>query len=204
VIEQWRRGEFDVLVNASIFTTGFDEPSIGCVILARATMSENLYLQMIGRGSRIFKDKTDFTLLDFGENVQRHGEYNQARIYSLVHSVRLTKGAPVIKECPQCNSYLIGSSRTCNFCGYNFPLSKKEIVEVELAPYISLNIGNIDVTNPDQLDRILRAKKKTPSWAARQIFVTNRENARNLIKNFANFKGYKNYWVELTYKTLGI
>ncbi|MEO9076153.1 MAG: DEAD/DEAH box helicase family protein [Gelidibacter sp.] len=66
-----------ILTSVSILTTGFDEPTVESVILNRATRSLTLYFQMIGRGSRILKDKKSFTVLDLGNNVVRFGPWNQ-------------------------------------------------------------------------------------------------------------------------------
>ena len=41
-----------VMVNVGMLTTGFDDPKIRCVVLARLTFSKNLFWQMIGRGLR--------------------------------------------------------------------------------------------------------------------------------------------------------
>ena len=49
-----------ILTSVSILTTGFDEPSVESIILNRATKSLTLYYQMIGRGSRVFKNKNNF------------------------------------------------------------------------------------------------------------------------------------------------
>lgn len=56
--------EFDVISNASLLTTGYDEPSIDCVMILRPTKSHSLYSQMVGRGTRIHPGKTDLLLLD--------------------------------------------------------------------------------------------------------------------------------------------
>jgi len=45
-------GKIDVLINYGVFTTGFDDPKIDCVVVARPTYSVVLYSQMIGRGLR--------------------------------------------------------------------------------------------------------------------------------------------------------
>lgn len=47
--------DFLVLVNAKMLTTGFDAPNVFTVILNMATLSLSLYLQMLGRGSRLFR-----------------------------------------------------------------------------------------------------------------------------------------------------
>jgi len=41
-----------IMINVGMLTTGFDDPKIQTVILARATFSTNLFWQMIGRGTR--------------------------------------------------------------------------------------------------------------------------------------------------------
>lgn len=48
-----RAGKLKVLVNVGIYTEGYDDPSIGCILLARPTKSEGLFTQMIGRGTRL-------------------------------------------------------------------------------------------------------------------------------------------------------
>ncbi|MCA0132783.1 DEAD/DEAH box helicase [Winogradskyella alexanderae] len=66
-----------VLTSVSILTTGFDEPSVESIILNRATRSLTLYFQMIGRGSRIYKERTSFQVIDLGNNVARFGPWSQ-------------------------------------------------------------------------------------------------------------------------------
>ncbi|MDA8685398.1 DEAD/DEAH box helicase family protein [Robiginitalea sp.] len=65
-----------ILTSVSILTTGFDEPSVETIILNRATRSLTLYFQMIGRGSRIFKGKEAFTVVDLGNNIARFGPWD--------------------------------------------------------------------------------------------------------------------------------
>jgi DNA repair protein RadD len=55
-----------VMVNVNMLTTGFDDPKIRTIVLARLTYSMNLYWQMIGRGARGPKSggTTDCNVLD--------------------------------------------------------------------------------------------------------------------------------------------
>jgi superfamily II DNA or RNA helicase len=64
-----------ILTSVSILTTGFDEPTVESIILNRATKSLTLYYQMIGRGSRILKDKNSFDVIDLGNNFHRFGPW---------------------------------------------------------------------------------------------------------------------------------
>jgi type I site-specific restriction endonuclease len=73
-ILQWFREKPDaILTSVSILTTGFDEPTVECIILNRATKSLTLYFQMIGRGSRILPGKKEFMVIDLGNNLNRFG-----------------------------------------------------------------------------------------------------------------------------------
>jgi len=56
--------DYDVICNAQLLSTGWDEPSIDCVYIIRPTKSTVLYQQMVGRGTRIFPGKKDLLLLD--------------------------------------------------------------------------------------------------------------------------------------------
>ncbi len=64
-----------ILTSVSILTTGFDEPTVQSIILNRATKSLTLYYQMIGRGSRILKNKNSFDVIDLGNNFHRFGPW---------------------------------------------------------------------------------------------------------------------------------
>lgn len=73
----WFRTKPDaILTSVSILTTGFDEPTVECIILNRATKSLTLYFQMIGRGSRVLDNKKEFTVIDLGNNLSRFGLWN--------------------------------------------------------------------------------------------------------------------------------
>ena len=64
LIQQFKRGEIDVLCNVDIFSEGFDCPDIEFVQLARPTKSLSLYLQQVGRGLRICEGKEKTIFLD--------------------------------------------------------------------------------------------------------------------------------------------
>jgi DNA repair protein RadD len=51
-IEAFKNGELNILCNYGILTTGFDDPKIDVVFMARPTNSIVLYSQIIGRGLR--------------------------------------------------------------------------------------------------------------------------------------------------------
>lgn len=65
VMESYRNGEINILINALLLTEGYNEPSIDCVVNLRLTKSESLLLQMIGRGTRLSPGKENLLVLDF-------------------------------------------------------------------------------------------------------------------------------------------
>ena len=57
VIQAFRNGEIDIIVNVDIFSEGFDCPDIEFIQLARPTKSLVKYIQQVGRGLRKNGDK---------------------------------------------------------------------------------------------------------------------------------------------------
>lgn len=76
ILKWFKHTEDAIVTSVSILTTGFDEPSVETIILNRATKSLTLYFQMIGRGSRILPGKTEFTVIDLGNNMARFGHWS--------------------------------------------------------------------------------------------------------------------------------
>lgn len=52
IVDGFRKGDYDVLFNYGVLSTGFDAPRIRTIIITRPTASIVLYSQMIGRGLR--------------------------------------------------------------------------------------------------------------------------------------------------------
>ena len=66
------RGDIDVVTNCNLLTEGFDEPRVDAVIMARPTRSKLLYVQMIGRGTRLHPDKQNLEVIDIADNSKAH------------------------------------------------------------------------------------------------------------------------------------
>ena len=67
LIDQLRTGELKIVVNIGTLTTGLDAPFLSCIILARPTKSEMLFLQIIGRGLRTHDSKNHCLILDHSD-----------------------------------------------------------------------------------------------------------------------------------------
>lgn len=64
VIARFKSGETQVVANCAVWTEGFDEPSIECVVLGKPTRSQAAYLQMLGRGLRRWAGKSHCIVID--------------------------------------------------------------------------------------------------------------------------------------------
>lgn len=69
ILKRYKRGEILVLANCQVLTEGFDAPGTSCVLMARPTRSDSLYIQCMGRGLRPANGKAepgeDCLVLDF-------------------------------------------------------------------------------------------------------------------------------------------
>ena len=63
-VDEFKKGEIDIIVNVNIFSEGFDCPDIEFIQLARPTRSLTMYLQQVGRGLRITEGKSKCIILD--------------------------------------------------------------------------------------------------------------------------------------------
>lgn len=71
-IKDFESGKIWVLVNVMVLSEGFDEPSVGCIQIARPTKSKSLYVQMIGRGLRLHMGKSDCIFIDMVALSKKH------------------------------------------------------------------------------------------------------------------------------------
>lgn len=73
ILDRFRTGEIQVLVNVKIFTEGFDCPDISVVQLVRPTKSFALYMQMVGRSLRKQIGKNHAIIIDNAGLWKTHG-----------------------------------------------------------------------------------------------------------------------------------
>lgn len=73
ILDSFKSGMIDVLVNVGVLTTGFDYPELDTVVMARPTMSLALYYQILGRGIRPHPSKSSTWFVDLCGNIKRFG-----------------------------------------------------------------------------------------------------------------------------------
>lgn len=120
VIADFKAQRLRFLVSQGVLTTGFNAKHVDLVALARPTQSTGLYIQMVGRGTRLSPDtnKADCLILDFGGNIARHGPFDDPFVPDKKGK---REGQAPFKECPECGNACGTMTRICPACGYEFP-----------------------------------------------------------------------------------
>lgn len=65
IVENFKNGKIEILMNCGIFTEGTNIPNIDCILLCRPTKSRTMLIQMIGRGLRLYNSKKYCHIIDF-------------------------------------------------------------------------------------------------------------------------------------------
>lgn len=118
-ISELTGGQCRYIVNNQILTTGVDCPRLDLIACMRPTQSAGLWVQMLGRGMRLFPQKQNCMLLDFGRNLERHGPID--KISGTIYVENDKKGDAPIKNCDKCFAVVHAAISICPDCGYEFP-----------------------------------------------------------------------------------
>lgn len=152
VLEAWRRGELRAVVNMNALTTGVDHPALDLIGMLRPTMSSGLWVQMLGRGTRVYSGKENCLVLDFAGNTRRLGPINDPVIPK-----PKGKGPPgdaPVKICPACGTYCHTTAKVCIVCGYVFPITENinahadtsELLRSDLPEVEPFNVSHVVLT----------------------------------------------------------
>jgi len=119
ILNALKAGSIKCITNCSVLTTGFDAPNVDMIALLRPTLSPGLYVQMLGRGTRLADGKTDCLILDFARNIMRHGPVDKISVRSATKKGE-EKESVRAKECPDCQTLLYLGALECPVCGHSF------------------------------------------------------------------------------------
>ena len=72
-LKRWEAGEFRLMANCQLLTTGYDNPAIDCIVDCSPTESLGKHIQKLGRGVRNYPGKTDCLVIDVAGNLMRLG-----------------------------------------------------------------------------------------------------------------------------------
>lgn len=179
-------GEIKVVCNIGTLTTGIDW-DVRCIILARPTKSESLFVQIIGRGLRTADGKADCLILDHSDTHLRLGMVTDIDHDDLctgreakADAEKREKKPKLPRCCPHCTALMPVLSLNCPACGYEMPLASGvkvvdgELVEIgaserpksarDSVSEFLRGLGKAEVYS--QLNAIGMSKGRKPGWAA--------------------------------------
>jgi superfamily II DNA or RNA helicase len=126
ILKRLKTGQTQVVVNCAVLTEGFDEPSVSCVVVARPTRFHGLYVQMVGRGTRIYPGKKDLMVLDIVGASNRHELVGLVDLGLDMDDPRKKPGDESERmQCPTCESPDCGFPdwHRCKLCNRYLPVS---------------------------------------------------------------------------------
>lgn len=144
LFDQMARGQLAGIVNVGTLTTGVDA-DVRCIVLARPTKSEMLFVQMIGRGLRTAPGKADCLILDHADNHARLGFVTDIHHPQLLTAAdkkpatRKEKGEAMPRECGSCGTLKAPKVRECPVCG--FTPSRQSEIEFEEGQLVEVTRG---------------------------------------------------------------
>ncbi len=158
IIEDFKNYRIRALTNNSVLTTGFNHKGVDLIAALRPTLSVSLYVQMMGRGTRVLYapgmpldtpeqriaaikagPKPTCLVLDFAGLVDKHGPVDMVQ----PKTPGKGEGEAPIKLCPQegfdkhgrhgCGEKLHASARICGCCGFEFDIDDSPKITAQAA-----------------------------------------------------------------------
>ncbi len=216
IIEDYKAGYYDALVNIDIFTEGFDCPDIMAVVLNMATTSKSKYFQCAGRGSRILPDgsKSYYKILDMADNTIRFGFVEDDYEISLESTEVFNKpGVAPVKDCPYCGYMMHASAKICPECKKELPVKppvKKTIKEekfiemvrkeIEVQPFLDYTKDQWKDIPSHILPMFAKTNKLGAKWVRYQLAARGEGDKVVKIKNYKKPDIFKQEaWLQKAY-----
>lgn len=128
---QFHNGEIKAIANVGTLTIGVDY-DVRCLVLARPTRSEMLYVQIVGRALRTAPGKESAIILDHSDTTSRLGFVTD------IHHDHLCNGRvqdrakhrkPLPRACPKCDCLIPRRDGICVNCGAKIERQVSGIIE---------------------------------------------------------------------------
>jgi DNA repair protein RadD len=123
IFAAFKAGRIRALSGCQVFTTGFNAPGVDLIAMLRPTLSTSLYVQMLGRGTRLADGKSDCLVLDFAGNIMRHGPVDAVTVKGGPSSGgdgKVAVDSVLAKACPTCETLVSTRVYTCPYCGHEW------------------------------------------------------------------------------------
>lgn len=178
-------GHTDVICSVGTMTHGVDL-DVRCIVLARPTKSESLFVQMIGRGLRTADGKDYCLILDHSDSHTKLGMVTDIRHDALksAKAGAVSKIEPPVRlpiECSSCTFLMPVGVHECPNCGFVRPRVSR--VQNESGELIELEIAR----------RTTRKTNRDLTWPEKIQFIGE-------LRGYALGHGYKLGWVTHKYR----
>ena len=184
ILKNFEHGVIQVVTNCNVYSEGADMPWASCVVLAKPTKSLARFIQMGGRGLRLYDGKEDCILIDHAGAIPAHGfldddvEWSLTGIDKAWVNTKAKKKETLPIECEECRNIFKGG--TCPRCGWKIKRYGKAIKTTKA------KLEQITKKNVKQ------KKKRTYTMAEKRLFY-------GQLKLVCKEKGYKEGWIAHTY-----
>lgn len=221
IVEDYKNGYYDAIVNVDIFTEGFDCPDIMAVVLCIATTSKAKYFQTAGRGSRILRDgsKQFYKILDMADNTKRFGFVEEDFEVDLDAQKKKPRkqGVAPIKDCPSCGYMMPVTIKVCPECKKEVPtktttktVKEEAFIEMDrkkiaVKPYLGLPKKQWHEIPSELLPTFAKESNfpNATNWVKVQLALRGEGKKQVKIKNFPNPKSPEYYkwknWLQKAY-----
>ena len=181
-MDMFRRGDVQILCNCNLISEGVTLPNASVALLLRPSMSLPLFIQQACRVLTPVVGKKA-VIIDFVNNVQRHGLPTETHNWSLSQSVHKRKefnddGTLSIRQCENCFRCFQGNK--CPYCGIEHIPKGRELRQIQ-----EVELKKIQAEEAAQIEQ----QKKSARMEV------GRARTRADLERIANERGYDKKWV---------
>lgn len=182
-MDMFRNGDAQILCNCNLISEGVTLPNASVALLLRATMSLPLFIQQSCRVLTPVEGKKA-VIIDFVNNVQKHGLPTETHNWSLSQTVEKRKqfnedGTLSIRQCENCFK-CFKTAPVCPYCGRIYKVKGRELKSVQ-----DVELKKIEAVQREEQEK----QKKVARMEVGQCKTIAE------LQQIAKARGYKQGWV---------
>jgi superfamily II DNA or RNA helicase len=156
-MDMFRNGKVQILCNCNLISEGVTLPNASVALLLRPTMSLPLFIQQACRVLTPVKGKKA-VIIDYVNNVQKHGLPTEAHKWSLTQSIEKSKefnenGTLNIRQCENCFR-CFKTAPKCPYCGYEYKVKGRELKAVK-----DVELKRVEAIEREKQEQLKRAAR---------------------------------------------
>ena len=150
-MELFKGGKVQILCNCNLISEGVTLPNASVALLLRPTMSLPLFIQQACRVLTPVPGKKA-VIIDFVNNVQKHGLPTEAHSWSLTQTIEPRKefngdGTLTIRQCENCFK-CFKTAPKCPYCGYEYTVKGRELKAVK-----DVELKKIEAVQKEEIEK---------------------------------------------------